>query len=288
MREDFGALILTHGRADNVETVEALKKRGYTGKYYIVIDNEDEQEAEYIRLYGDKVVKFDKLEQSKKFDTMDLSDNRKTIVYARNASFEIAKQLGLTYFIELDDDYDTFSYRIERNGELLQRPIKQLDAVWEAMIDFLDTSGAITVAMAQGGDFIGGVGSRVWKQQICRKAMNSFICRTDTPFQFIGRINEDVNTYVTKSALGEMMFTIAQVMLNQETTQKNGGGMTDVYMDAGTYIKSFYTIIAAPSAARISIMGNTDKRIHHKIEWKYCETKIVSSKYRKKSNDEQM
>lgn len=30
-RNDFAVFILTHGRADKVETLKVLKKRGYTG-----------------------------------------------------------------------------------------------------------------------------------------------------------------------------------------------------------------------------------------------------------------
>ena len=43
MRNDFAILILTHGRPDNIKTLSSLKRAGYTGKYYIVIDNEDEK-----------------------------------------------------------------------------------------------------------------------------------------------------------------------------------------------------------------------------------------------------
>ena len=42
MRDDFAVMILTHGRADRVYTLKSLRKGGYTGKVYIVIDNEDE------------------------------------------------------------------------------------------------------------------------------------------------------------------------------------------------------------------------------------------------------
>lgn len=37
----FVALILTHGRPDNVHTVKTLRKCGYTGDIIIVLDNED-------------------------------------------------------------------------------------------------------------------------------------------------------------------------------------------------------------------------------------------------------
>ena len=36
---NFAVFILTHGRADNVKTHDSLKRCGYTGKIYILIDN---------------------------------------------------------------------------------------------------------------------------------------------------------------------------------------------------------------------------------------------------------
>lgn len=48
MRNDFAVLILSHGRADRVYTIPTLRKGGYTGKIYIVVDNEDEQQDEYM------------------------------------------------------------------------------------------------------------------------------------------------------------------------------------------------------------------------------------------------
>ena len=39
-REDFAIFILSHGRANNVKTVKTLEREGYTGKWYIICDNE--------------------------------------------------------------------------------------------------------------------------------------------------------------------------------------------------------------------------------------------------------
>ena len=107
MRNDFAIFILTHGRAKNMLTLNTLKKCGYTGKWYMVIDNEDKTADEYYELYGKKnVIMFDKKKKAEEFDTCDLQTrDRKAIVYARNACFDIAEQLGLKYFLELDDDY---------------------------------------------------------------------------------------------------------------------------------------------------------------------------------------
>ena len=283
MRDDFAILILTHGRADKVITYTTLQKCGYTGRWYMVIDNEDNQAQRYYDNFGkDHVIMFDKLKKSQEFDTCDMPyAKRNAIVYARNASFDIAKDLGLKYFMELDDDYIEFRSRFEKDGTLSSAWVNDLDGIIEAMIEFLDTSGALSVAMSQMGDFIGGLGCSMFRDRLTRKCMNSFVCRTDRPFTFIGRINEDVNTYVWRASRGELMFTIADVSLNQVDTQQNKGGMTDFYLDGGTYIKSFYTIITNPSSCKISTMGVGHIRFHHNVNWENCAPKIISSKFRK-------
>ena len=286
MRNDFAVFILSHGRPDNVITLNTLKKANYTGKWYIVIDNEDDKADKYYKKYGtDKVIMFDKLEISKKFDTADMSQERRTVVYARNACFEIAEKLGLTYFLELDDDYNKFSYRKEIDGLLTQRVnVKQADKMFELMIDFLEKTQALTVAFGQGGDYVGGLNSGLYKVQVKRKAMNTFFCTTKRPFKFVGRINEDTNTYVLYGSRGHLFLTIRDVMIHQLETQSNKGGMTDVYLNSGTYLKSFYTVMMCPSCVKISRMGNTStsKRIHHRIDWNSAVPKIISERYKKK------
>ena len=51
-RDDFAILFLTHGRAATMCTVETVKRCGYTGRWFIVIDDEDEiNELELILTY---------------------------------------------------------------------------------------------------------------------------------------------------------------------------------------------------------------------------------------------
>ena len=156
-----------------------------------------------------------------------------------------------------------------------------MDSVIDTVLEFLETSGAHTVAFSQIGDFIGGIGSRVYKARLSRKAMNSFFCKTDRKFDFVGRINEDVNTYVSLGSKGYLLFTIADMSLNQLGSQANSGGMTDLYLNLGTYVKSFYTIIGNPSCVKIADMGCNHKRIHHLISWENAVPKIISDKFRK-------
>lgn len=282
MRDDFAIFILTHGRPDNVITYDTLRKCNNTNKVYFIIDNEDDKADKYYANFGkENVIMFDKEKKSKEFDTMDLSNDRRAIVYARNACFDIAKDLGIKYFLELDDDYTEFRSRQFDGNKLSTIYLRDFDAIVDVMLEFLETSGAITVAFAQTGDFIGGVGSKVYKEKLVRKAMNSFFCKTDNKFDFIGRINEDVNTYVNLGSRGHLLFTVADMTLNQLGTQHNSGGMTELYLDSGTYLKSFYTIICNPSSVKIGEMGDGHRRIHHTINWNNAVPKIISSDFKK-------
>lgn len=281
MKHSFAALILTHGRPDKVYTYNTLRKSGYTGDIIIVVDNEDKKLEEYRAKY-DNVHVFDKREIAERIDEGDNFQDRRAIIYARNASFEIAKELGYRYFVQLDDDYHEFSYTYDGEGNFKQRKIKNLDRIFDSLIDFKNQTGATTVAMAQRGDFVGGAGNNIIIGELLkRKAMNSFICDTEKPFQFFGKINEDVNTYTLMGSRGHLFFQVPFVSLNQETTQKTSGGMTDIYLDSGTYIKSFYTIMYAPSCVVIRPMGYVNMRLHHSVKWNNAVPKILPESVKK-------
>lgn len=114
--------------------------------------------------------------------------------------------------------------------------------------------------------------------------MNFFICSVDRPFLFEGRLNEDVNTYVRLGHTGRLFLTINQVQLNQNQTQAVAGGMTEAYLDAGTYVKSFYTVMYAPSCVQVGVMGDPrsgNYRMHHAINWGRAVPCILREKHRK-------
>lgn len=280
--KNFAVFILSHGRADNVITIKTLRSINYTGKIYLIIDDEDDQVDRYKQLDDvEDVIVFNKAEEVERTDTADNFKDHRLVVYARNKCHDIAKDLGLEYFLELDDDYTGFGIRYDDKGVLKRAKITNADKLFDLFINFLEKSKALTVAFAQGGDYIGGVGSKVWNDKLARKAMNCFFCKTDRPFKFSGSTNEDVNAYITYGNKGELMFTVADICMDQLQTQSNAGGLTDIYLDNGTYVKSFYSVIHQPQCAKISTMGNKFRRMHHKILWEKCCPKIINEKYKK-------
>jgi len=280
MNDKFAVFILTHGRPDNMKTVQSLKKSNYTGDIYFIIDDEDETADQYRNNFGaDKVIQFSKKEASKITDIGDSMQTLRGVTFARNISQRIAKEMGLDYMLQLDDDYTTFCHRYIQDGVIKSKTIHNFDLIVEAIIQFMKDSGAATIAMSQGGDHIGGIDGSIDKG-ILRKAMNSFMMDTNKPINFLGRINEDVNAYVVSGALGDLFFTVMNLQLTQVQTQKAKGGLTEIYLDSGTYVKSFYTVMMAPSCVSVRTMGQTNRRFHHSIKWDNAVPKIISSRHR--------
>lgn len=286
MLDDFVVFILSHGRPDKIDTYQSLMKSGYTGKVYIVIDNEDKTAARYYELYGDKVIMFDKAAIADTFDEGDNFQDRRAVIYARNACFDIANNLGIKYFMELDDDYIDFRYKTDQHfNSIHKKDIINLDDTINSLLKYYQSITAKSIAIAQGGDFIGGIENGIDKSiNQRRKCMNTFICSTERPFKFVGRINEDVNTYTWYQSQGNLFITFPLIAIQQRGTQKNSGGMTELYLDSGTYIKSFYTVMYQPSSVRVGIMTSNHPRLHHKVYWDYTVPKILEEKYRKVDN----
>jgi hypothetical protein len=272
--KDFTVFILTHGKPNDVITYNLLKKCGYTGSIYLILDNEDKTISQYQKKFGIENVKiFDKNAMANEVDEGNNLGNRKAVIFARNASFKIAKELNIKYFLLLEDDYYYFGYRYETGA----KKITNLDAVFDIVLNFYKSVNIKSIAFSQGGDHIGGFSGIKLK----RKCMNSFFCSTEREFQFVGTLNDDVNTYTILSTRGDVFFTFTNLQLDQKDTQNIGGGMTDTYLRYGTYCKSFTTVLMHPSGVKVSMMNSKNNRIHHSIKWINTTPMIIQDKYKK-------
>jgi hypothetical protein len=266
MNSEYCIFIISYGRPENVKTYDTLIKQGCTANIYIICSSDDNQLDKYHEYYPNKVIVFDK-EKYNHIDTMDNFNNKKIAIFARAACFDIAEKLKYKYFFQFDDDYSIFLHKFDTNLKFVSKKILNLDHTFELLLQFYKKTPAYAIAIAQGGDFIGGknsmLGSTIYLK---RKCMNTFLLSTERRFDFIGSMNADVNTYVKNGIQGKLFLQINQISINQEQTQKNKNGLTDIYKQFGTYVKSFYTVIINPSSVKISLMGNKNKRLHHKID----------------------
>jgi hypothetical protein len=281
--KDYTVFIISNNRPNKVYTDVMLKKYNYTGTSYIVLDDEDKSVDQYITKFGvDRIKIFNKKEIADKTDEGNNFDNRRTTTHARNACFDIAEQLGYKYFLVLDDDYTVFRYRYI-DKYITKGYVNNLDNLFLQTFKFYKNNKFISIAFAQGGDFIGGESCGLLKNYMYngRKCMNSFFCSTDRRFWFLGQLNEDVNTYVTYGNKGGLFLTIPFVGLEQKATQLTTGGMTDAYLKYGTYVKSFTTVMMQPSSVFVAMMGFTKNRLHHRVIQRNTVPMIVKEMYKK-------
>lgn len=273
--------IISHGRPNDVITYKTLISAGCEMPIYIIIDNTDSKKDEYIRNFNNVKI-FDKYHYASLVDHYDNFNNLRTTTHARNACFDIAKELGYIYFLVLDDDYTSFKLRIDNK---LNHPKscpnlrKNIDLIFISTLNYFKSCNFKSICFSQGGDWFGGETN--FNKKPKRKAMNSFFCSTKRRFWFISRLNEDVNTYMALGHYGDVFLTIPFVQLDQVQTQKTKGGMTEAYLDGGTYVKSFYTILNRPDCTKIATMGRSNRRLHHQIDWDSAVPKIINEKYKK-------
>jgi len=279
--KEFAVFIITHARPNNIITNKTLKRHGYTGPIYYVVDDEDKTIDEYIDKYGkDHVLVFNKKYYAELIDEGDNFDNRRTTTHARNAVFDLAKKIKCKYFLVLDDDYTCFNYRLY-NICKTPKNINNLDRCFEILVEFYKSNSCKTICISQGGDWIGGSQSTLSEKPMTRKAMNSFICSNEKPFNFFSRLNEDVNTYLVGGNKGNLFFTVNLLSLTQKTTQATSGGMTEAYLEYGTYVKSFYSVMYCPSFVKVGMLNSKNKRLHHSVNWACAVPKILNESFKK-------
>ena len=143
--KDFAVFIITHKRPNNQITLDTLKKGNYTGKIYFILDDEDDTIEEYKKNYGEENIKV--FHKEAWFDIGDNLVGYKGVPeYARNECFKIAKELNLKYFVQLDDDYSSITYRYEKDGKLKSRSVFNFDELFEAMCKFLENKKIYCIA----------------------------------------------------------------------------------------------------------------------------------------------
>jgi hypothetical protein len=280
--KNFAAFILTHGRANQVLTYSALRKAGYTGKIYLVVDSEDSELELYKENYGDEVLIFDKSDYVGKFDMGDNFKELRSVIYARHACYDLAVKVGIKYLIQLDDDYSLFRYKFDNELKYGDFPIRNLNKIFGFVLNYYIKTGIKTIAFSQGGDFLGeNDGTLSMKVYMLRKAMNTYITSVDNRLEFKGTMNSDATIYVNEGRTGSIFFTTNFISINQKQTQSLSGGITQVYQEKGTYIKSFYTVMYNPSSVIISCMGQVYRRLHHRVLWKQAVPMIIREEHKK-------
>lgn len=255
MRKDFACIVISHGRPER-STVKVLRECGYTGKIYIVVDDEDKTLPDYIERYGADVHVFHKEED---FDTGDLGGSKACGVFARNQCLKVAEKNNLTYYLELDDDLESLAYRYNDDGHLRGIKARELDRLFEGMCIYFDEVPVQCIGFGNAVDYIGGVPT-FESGKANRTVMNSFFLRTSNKIQWRSRNSDDIITVVDEGQKGHAGFRFTPVMNKFDVwipkrKSNASGGSIDEYNKIGSYKLRYYAVMFHPDCIKIKESG---------------------------------
>lgn len=274
MLDSFAVFIISHGRAGKVITLETLKRCGYSGRYFIVVDNEDNQLERYFGEYGaENVIVFNKQEYVEKIDTISVGAERKTPLFARNAVNDIASKKGLRFYAVYDDDLTDILYRYDDRGKLRKKNITCIDEIFDVMVEFMDDADVDAMAFTNAGGLIGGVGGR-WREGLRRQGANTYILRTDRTYPFIGTYNEDMNLSLLMAAVGRLIFELTHIAFYAPERGSNTGGLSEAYTQKDWHYINFHSVVCCPWCCKTK----ADKLT---VKWKNALPMIISERWKK-------
>ena len=277
MKNNYTVFIISHKRPE-VETLKTINGAGYTGEYFIVVDDKDSTIEKYKSRYGDHVLVFSKEEMLKETDTIDNYEILNAAVYAMNYCIKYSKEKGYKYIAIFDDDTKKISMRYESEGKLKSYDIRDFDKVLELYINFLEKSNFLCVSFLPSARLIGGLKSDIWQKREYSNVANIFIIRTDSPY-FQGSLYQDLTYSVLNNYRGKLVKALLPVIYYQEPPENNlNGGLAETYTKYSKYTSIFHTVIACPSAVSIKASNDDIQIFAHKDAY---VPKILSETWKK-------
>lgn len=270
---NFAIFINTHGRVNNQKTYETLRRCGYTGKIYLVIDNEDNSDYSS---YGHFV--FDKQSYMKLTDSGTNHPRKNVQLYARNACEDFAKQLKLDSFVMCDDDISQFRFRIVESEKLKSYNItKNFDKIIEAYNEYLLDANISAISTGMPQMYFSGAN------------INETLHKWRVPYQFTFRntkfkvnwLSEYGEEYVTAIA-NQNQFMMCVPIIQHTTPGLGGGknGMHEMY-EQENFRLAQYGYIWNPNCNEIILYKD---KFMCQIKRDKAFPKLVSSKYQLQPN----
>lgn len=280
MNYNFACMIISHGRPNNIPTVSSLKKSGYSGKIYILIDDEDETIEQYKHNYRNVIV-FNKQYFIDKNDLLFNKSLRKVAVHARNAAEYIAKELDLDYYLLLDDDIVNFHYRYADN-KLHSKKFYNLDFAFDEYIKYMNNANIATIGLAHDGMFLGGNIKMFEQPQHSKNRIlaNAFIRNMRYEVHWGPDMCEDFITSINENNKSNVWITLPFIGIHCKKQgmkkQKSDGGNSEAYLVDGNYGVAKFAVLSLPNCYKLS-----PNMWYRCLSYDTIVPKIISQKYKK-------
>ena len=288
MREDFAVFICTHGRPDKQLTLNTLLKCGYTGKWYLIVDDTDNTIQQYIDNYGkEHIIVFNKnyYINSDRYDNGDNKLHEKCVVYAKRAAEDIAVKLNIGVFLLADDDVTKLTLRLPVIDKLLRLSITNIDTVFEWYSEWIISGNICCLGVGTPVNYFLGKNAFSSKN-LCastRPLPYNFTFR-NTAFHvnWLSWFAEDTITLYQSGELGNIWLVDLHLMFECMPIGDTSieGGMSDIYRVNDSFSLQFNAVKYCPQRIALHPYHKNGKMLFKRNN-DISFPKIISGRYKK-------
>lgn len=280
-KEQVPIFIPSYHRPNNL-SCKFLSKIGYNPKkVYVVIDSEADDREEYEKVcneLGMNLRIFDIQDGRNRFDFVHrASTSRRAAGLARNCFYDIAAAEGIDFYCVMDDDTNHYQYRPFGHYFRIATG-EEVAEVFCAVREWMQRRHIGCFGLSQTGDLFGERDTKL----IRKKVMNTTFINTEYMYRGERGVQDD-DTSQFAGIMNEGYFTGSLrtgLVLLQEPSAQNPGGLTDLYHECKLLNKSLVVPIQFPSAARAEKQTRNGGRLHHKINYRYLYPCLLKSNER--------
>jgi len=272
--------IPSYHRPQKVKTAKYFIKLGYNPKkIHVFIDDETDDIDDYkkeMQKLGCNLYIFNMDESRERFDYIHrASESRRSAGQCRNMFYGFAKKLNIDFYLVIDDD--TSHYQIRPFAVYVRMAnLEDCISVFEAVKEFMQRQRVGLFALSQTGDMF----ERYSTKTLRKKVMNTTFY--DTRFIYRGeRGLQDNDTSQFVGIMNEGYFTgsvASGLVLNQTSSASQKGGLTELYNECKLLNKSLIIPIQFPSLCYAERQKRNGGRLHHRINYRYLNPKIIKGK----------
>lgn len=274
--------ICTHGRPNSQHTLHLLRNSGYTGKIYLIVDDEDNTLQELmLKTYGQaQIVEFCKQEYITKSDTGTNENQRKCILYAKNFCEDLAQNMKLDAYVIADDDILNFRFRYPEDGSLKSQKVlttmdEVMDAYYQVMIDcdMVATGFGFTQFYFSGSESFGNE-----NMQKYRVPYNFVFRNAKHRVDWMSWFGEDIITAVYYGRIGQLWTALPYVQQEIVALASASGGMKDTYDGNSSARLAMQNVMYLPAELKAYLYKG---KFMASIKREQAFPKLISSSFKK-------
>ena len=277
MSDKFAVFILSHGRAGNVKTYHTLRKAGFSGDIYVVIDDEDGDGEKYKEEFGKFCLQFCKQEYMDKADTVSTDGTRISALFARLAIMDFAKSLDLDYYCMLDDDVERIIYRYPDGNKLKGMDVVKADYMFDSILKFMKNAKLKVLGLQLAEGLIGGLYG-IYKSGLMNQVLcGGYLFSRETDYRFFSSVNEDTIASLDYLSRGGLAWRLGCITIKTPERGTNAGGLSEDYAKKNWYYIDMHAVVVAPWCCKIDV----DNGNRQKIDMRFARPRVLSERYKR-------